>query len=102
MPLNVQCKRCANLNNHWCNLVIDSPDEDMVRDCRHYRTLTNADRIRSMTDEELAELLTAVAKRSAEELCKSLKTVNVDLSNCDFHILHEAHLDWLKSEVQNE
>jgi hypothetical protein len=61
---------------------------------------TNADRIRSMTDEELAELLTAVAKKSADKLCESLKTVEVDLSNCNFHILYEAHLDWLREEAE--
>lgn len=60
---------------------------------------TNADRIRSMTDEELAEFLTAVAQKSAVKLCESLKTVEVDLSNCNFRILYEAHLDWLKEEV---
>jgi len=62
------------------------------------RKPSNADRIRSMTDEELAELLTAVAQKSANKLCESLKTVEVDLSNCNFHILYEAHLDWLKQE----
>ena len=61
---------------------------------------TNADRIRAMTDEELAELLTAVAQKSANKLCESLKTVEVDLSNCNFHILYEAHLDWLKEEAK--
>lgn len=60
---------------------------------------TNADRIRAMTDEELAELLTAAAQKSANKLCESLKTVEVDLSNCNFHILYEAHLDWLKQEA---
>lgn len=60
---------------------------------------TRADRIRAMTDEELAELLTDVAKKSADKLCESLKSVEVDLSNCNFHILYEAHLDWLKQEV---
>lgn len=61
-------------------------------------SITNADRIRSMSDEELAELLTAVAQKSANKLCESLKTVEVDLSNCNFHILYETHLDLLKQE----
>lgn len=61
---------------------------------------SNGDKIRAMTDEELAELLTAVAKKSAEKLCESLKSVEVDLSNCNFHILYEAHLDWLKEEAK--
>lgn len=61
---------------------------------------TNADRIRAMPDEELAMFITAVAQKSAEKLCESLKTVDVDLSNCDFGILAQAHLDWLKREVE--
>ena len=70
--------------------------------CRCYtptKSITNADRVRSLTDEELAELLTDVAKKSADKLCESLKTVEVDLGNCNFHILYEAHLDWLKQEA---
>ena len=54
MPKNVVCKKCNNLVNGWCEKVIDSPDYDIVRDCPHFREKTNADRIRAMTDEELA------------------------------------------------
>ena len=55
MPLNVKCRNCNNYRNTWCEMVIDSPDPDMVRDCRHFWEKTNADRIRAMSDEELAE-----------------------------------------------
>ena len=55
MPKNVVCKKCNNLVNDWCEKVIDSPDPDMKRDCQYFCEKTNADRIRSMTDEELAE-----------------------------------------------
>ena len=54
MPKNVVCKKCNNLVNDWCEKVIDSPDPDMQRDCKHFREKTNADRIRAMSDEELA------------------------------------------------
>lgn len=54
MPKNVVCKKCNNLVNDWCEKVIDSPDQDMQRDCQYFWEKTNADRIRSMTDEELA------------------------------------------------
>lgn len=57
MPKDVKCKDCDKLKNHWCREVVDSPDEDMVRDCRYFRHKTNADRIRAMTDEELAKFL---------------------------------------------
>ena len=57
MPKNVVCKKCNNLVNDWCEKVIDSPDPDMQRDWQHFREKTNADRIRAMSDEELAEML---------------------------------------------
>ena len=56
MPKNVVCKKCKNFVNDWCEKVIDSPDPDMQRDCQHFREKTNADRIRSMTDDELNDL----------------------------------------------
>ncbi len=66
------------------------------------KTPSNADRIRAMTDEELAEFLTTVAQNSANKLCENLKTIDIDLSNCDFNILYKTHLDWLKQEVKKQ
>ena len=57
MPKNVVCKKCKNLVNDWCEKVIDSPDQDMQRDCQHFREKTNAQKIRAMSDEELADML---------------------------------------------
>lgn len=57
MTRNVMCKNCNNLKNHWSEMVIDIPDEDLVRDCAYFRQITNADRIRAMTDEELARFI---------------------------------------------
>lgn len=57
MPKNVVCKKCNNLVNDWCEKVIDSPDPDMQRDCKHFREKTNAQKIRAMSDEELADML---------------------------------------------
>ena len=54
MPKNVVCKKCKNLVNDWCEKVIDSPDPDMQRDCRYFCEKTNAQKIRAMSDEELA------------------------------------------------
>ena len=56
MPKNVVCKKCNNLVNDWCEKVIDSPDQDMQRDCQYFCEKTNADCIRSMDDEELNDL----------------------------------------------
>ena len=57
MPKNVVCKKCNNLVNGWCEKVIDSPDQDMHRDCQYFCEKTNADRIRAMSDEELSWFL---------------------------------------------
>lgn len=57
MPKNVVCKKCNNLVNDWCEKVIDSPDPDMQRDCKNFREKTNAQKIRAMSDEELADML---------------------------------------------
>lgn len=57
MPKNIVCKKCNNLVNDWCEKVIDSPDQYMQRDCQYFCEKTNADRIRSMTDDELAKHL---------------------------------------------
>ena len=57
MAKDVKCKYCKKLKNHWCKAVLDSPDEDLTRECRHFIHKTNADRIRAMSDEELAKFL---------------------------------------------
>lgn len=54
MPMNVKCKRCFNYRNEWCKKIMDSPSPELFRDCPHYKPMTNADRIRQMSDEELA------------------------------------------------
>ena len=41
----------------WCDEINDSPDMDIERECRCFEPATNADRIRRMSDEELAVFL---------------------------------------------
>ena len=67
MPKNVVCKKCNNLVNDWCEKVIDSPDKDMQRDCQYFCEKTNADRVRSMTDDELSELFHDIYNSGAED-----------------------------------
>ena len=67
MPKNVVCKKCNNLVNGWCEKVIDSPDPDMQRDCQHFCEKTNAQKIRSMTDDELNELFHEIYNAGAED-----------------------------------
>ena len=57
------CKLCEWANDGdkdffgWCGLRLDSYDIDEPRDCPDYIRASNADRIRTMSDEELAEEL---------------------------------------------
>ena len=67
MPKNVVCKKCNNLVNDWCEKMIDSPDPDMQRDCQHFREKTNADRIRSMTDDELNDLFNDIYNAGVDD-----------------------------------
>ena len=54
---NIKCRNCFFYRNEWCEKIVDSPDPEEARDCNYFREMTNADRIRSMTDEELADFL---------------------------------------------
>ena len=67
MPKNVVCKKCNNLVNDWCEKVIDSPDPDMQRDCQHFCEKTNAQKIRSMSDDELNELFHDIYNAGVED-----------------------------------
>ena len=59
----MKCKNCKNLTKRIdsdgilydsCEIIVDCPDTERERDCKYYTAATNADRIRAMTDEELA------------------------------------------------
>ena len=81
MPKNVMCKKCSNLINGWCEKKIDSPDPNMVRDCQYFWEKTNADRIRAMSDEELA---------------KEMRSHAFALATCS----EKAWLEWLQSPAE--
>ena len=97
MPKNVVCRKCNNLVNGWCEKVIDSPDPDMVRDCRHFWEKTNADRIRAISDEELAEFLNRL-----KEPCDYCQLAVVE-GACTETLCDDAMLKWLQqpAEVDN-
>ena len=54
---NIKCRNCFFYRNEWCEKIVDSPDPEEARDCNYFREMNNADRIRAMTDEELADFL---------------------------------------------
>lgn len=79
---DVKCKNCINYMGNWCDKVRDDPYPDDVRDCQYFRHMTNADKIRKMTDEELADWL-----------CGLVTEFNVS-------IVPQEWFDWLKQEVE--
>lgn len=54
---NIKCRNCFFYRNEWCKKIVDSPDPEEARDCNYFREMTNADRIRAMSDEEMAVFL---------------------------------------------
>ena len=93
MPKNVVCKKCINLVNDWCEKVIDSPDQDMHRDCQYFCEKTNADRIRAMSDEELCNWL---FQRDCTNIAAFLEYGGMGVMNA------VQLLEWLKQSAEGE
>lgn len=92
MSETVTCASCVNLDKDgWCDKIADSPYPDIGRYCKYHQTTTNADRIRRMTDAELARFL-------------------CDISSCRNCIAkrricgagYNGFLDWLKEESNEQ
>ena len=92
-----KCCNCKNLETKdngfdaysWCEKINDCPHEDIERNCEHYEPMTNADRIRNMTDEELAETIMCPF-----DIIGSNETCNYK-RNCQ-----ECALAWLQKESE--
>ena len=89
---NIKCRNCFFYRNEWCEKIVDSPDPEKARDCNYFREMTNADRIRAMSDEELAEVIKNIKVRAA--FCKAVK------DNDAFEELCSA--EWLKQPAGEE
>lgn len=87
-----KCKNCINLQNHWCDMVADSPDENAERKCCTYERMTNADKIRSMTDEELLDFICSIETYDEG----SVKTIEGGSALCSVTDVE----NWLQSEVE--
>ena len=94
---NIKCRNCFFYRNEWCEKIVDSPDPEEARDCNYFREMTNADRIRSMTDKELAEFLTDLADDGNLRIRDWLKqpAEEDDMTDCK----HEFVYDELHGEI---
>ena len=97
-----KCKNCTNLYNmsnendeivgKWCPKTNDSPDVESERECRHYKCMTQADRIRSMNDEELLDFICSIETYDEG----SVKTIEGGSALCSVTDVE----NWLQSEVE--
>lgn len=84
-------------DNHACNCQHNSNSRDDEPCCRCDSRQTNADRIRNMSDEELAELITGSLNFDCTDYCDSFT------QGCAFNCGkkdREIALKWLQSEAE--
>lgn len=79
----------------FCNCQHNSKPRDNEPCCRCDSRKTNADRIRNMSDEEMAERLTATAKCDECFVIKEHEPYC-----CSTLICKQKHLEWLQSEAE--
>lgn len=96
-----KCKNCIKLKNHWCDMVADSPDENAERECCTYERMTNADKIRSMSDEELAEFISKVNRTCIVDALGGDTQCDYEDVNCTECKAKFCGIQkWLQSEVE--
>lgn len=82
----------------WCHRFGDNLDINEERYCPDYTPATNADKIRAMTDDELAKRLAEIADCVACEMMFDMKC----RCHHEFFSCWQAWLDWLKKEATND
>lgn len=102
----VKCKDCKYLENKddgrvrymWCPLIGDNPDLELERSCLMHKSMTNADRIRKMTVEELADFLLSDDYYIDCTTCKEPENeYGFCIGKCENELVR-----WLKSEARCE
>lgn len=86
-----KCRRCVNKN--YCIWNKDEIINCISNDYPNFREMTNADRIRNMTDEELAEIL-----HSLKNKCGDCPVAKSSIFCSTFPTCKDAWLAWLRQE----
>ena len=87
---------------HTCNCQHNSNSRDDEPCCRYDSRKTNADRIRNMSDEELAEWLTNMCDiERHEEPYKSIYNLDTEQEE-EIHDSYGDLLNWLQSDSKKE
>lgn len=107
-----KCKNCVRLfkiqdeesdmfGDVWFDKIFDNPDVEREHNCAYYKTMTNGDRIRKMTDEELADIVFCPYDTAGdpEEIMPCIK----DGFESDFvgpDKCHDCMMKWLQEKVE--
>ena len=92
--INILSDMLSNADNHNCNCKHNSNSRDNEPCCRCDRKQTNADRIRNMSDEELAEFIEQISTDSMETISFGTKEYK------EIWERKETALEWLQSEAE--
>lgn len=82
-------------DNHTCSCQHNSNSRDNEPCCKCDSRRTNADRIRNMPDEELAELITGLSKHCLAGIGECDCSAYETCTNCNVKVR-----DWLQSEAE--
>lgn len=89
-----KCKDCTGFG--WGECITAGENEVACKDFERKTKLTNGDRIRQMTDEQLAKFMCLVK----DKLCFGCSFSHVD--ECEGISCEEARTQWLKQEVKKD
>lgn len=104
-----KCKNCKHLKYKddgreryaWCPFIGDNPDLEFERYCGAFKKMKNADRIRNMTDGEMAEWIHNIVKFIGGDM---EPMVNIhDLVKEQDDVIFDSYwdlLEWLQKEVE--
>ena len=101
----MKCKNCVyNITNKendekysWCVVKNANTDIEIERECENFLCMTNADRIRKMTDEELSEFWESKCDEVID--CKFCEEPRNEYGSCTGQCRNE-YLHWLQEEVE--
>ena len=94
------CKELCHISNEydevitWCHKINDCPDIEAERVCDKYVIMTNADRIRNMSDDTLAIFIHCVN-------CKGDDKLIIRDEKCRCCSSHKHIVEWLKSKAKS-
>ena len=103
---NIKCRNCFFYRNEWCEKIVDSPDPEEVRDCAYFREMTNADKIRAMSDEELAVFIEKIVPMNCD-CCAYMRPCRLEydeetVNYAEKYSCRDGIMQWLKQPAEED